>query len=171
MANQKQQKPLVLSQHLVSPKGAELSEFEFGMVVCWNAFTRWLVRGTEASGVNDLTFLDVIVLHQLKHRARNKKVADICFVLNLDDTHVVGYSLKKLVAAGLALGEKVGKEVLYRTTEKGEEYINTYRDVREQCLMSNVDENMNAQLAEVGRFLGRLSGLYEGAARSASSLR
>jgi predicted MarR family transcription regulator len=161
---------MVLSQHLLSPKGAELSEFEFGMIVCWNAFTRWLVRGTAATGVSDLTFLDVVVLHQLKHRAKNKKVADISFVLNLDDTHVVGYSLKKLMSAGLAVGEKVGKEVLYRTTPKGEEAIEKYREVREECLMSNVEEGMNPQLAEFGRFLGRLGGLYERAARSASSL-
>ena len=166
----KEKKPIVLSQHLVSPKGAQLSEFEFGMIVCWNAFTRWLVKGAAATGVGDLTFIDVVVLHQLKHRAKNKKVADICFVLNLDDIHVVTYSLKKLVAAGLAIGEKVGKEVLYRTTDLGEDAILKYRDVREQCLMANVDDEMNAQLGEAGRFLASLSGLYERAARSASSL-
>jgi predicted MarR family transcription regulator len=166
----KEKKPIVLSQHLVSPKGAQLSEFEFGMIVCWNAFTRWLVKGAAATGVGDLTFIDVVVLHQLKHRAKNKKVADICFVLNLDDIHVVTYSLKKLVAAGLAIGEKVGKEVLYRTTDLGEDAIQKYRDVREQCLMANVDEEMNAQLGEAGKFLASLSGLYERAARSASSL-
>jgi predicted MarR family transcription regulator len=166
----KEKKPIVLSQHLVSPKGAQLSEFEFGMIVCWNAFTRWLVKGAAATGVGDMTFIDVVVLHQLKHRAKNKKVADICFVLNLDDIHVVTYSLKKLVAAGLAIGEKVGKEVLYRTTDLGEDAIQKYRDVREQCLMANVDDEMNAQLGEAGKFLASLSGLYERAARSASSL-
>lgn len=163
-------KPLVLSPHLLSPKSTELSEFEFGMIVCWNAFTRWLVRGTAATGVGDLGFLDVIVLHQLKYRARNKKLADICFVLNLDDSHVVNYSLKKLTSAGLAVGEKVGKEVLYRTTDAGEKAIEKYREVREQCLIDNVDEAMNPQMAELGRLLGRISGLYEQAARTASSL-
>lgn len=170
MPNPKPKKPLVLSPHLVSPKSAEVSEFEFGMIVCWNAFTRWLVRGTAATGLSDLTFIDVVVLHQLKHRARNKKLADICFVLNLDDTHVVNYSLKKLTASGLAIGEKVGKEVLYRTTDAGEIAIEKYREVREQCLIDNVNEDMNPQMAELARFLGRMSGLYEQAARSASSL-
>ena len=163
-------KPLVLSPHLVSPKSAEVSEFEFGMIVCWNAFTRWLVRGTAATGLSDLGFIDVIVLHQLKHRARNKKLADICFVLNLDDSHVVNYSLKKLMASGLAVGEKAGKEVLYRTTDAGEAAIEKYREVREQCLISNVNEDMNPQMAELARLLGRISGLYEQAARTASSL-
>lgn len=168
MAQEK--KPIVLSQHLVSPKGSQLSEFEFGMIVCWNAFTRWLVKGAAASGAGDLTFIDVVVMHQLKHRAKNKKVADICFVLNLDDVHVVTYSLKKLVAAGLAVGEKVGKEVLYRVTDKGEEAIERYREVREQCLMSNVTEETNAQVADITKFLAGLGALYERAARSASSL-
>ncbi|TEA71954.1 winged helix DNA-binding protein [Allopusillimonas ginsengisoli] len=167
----KTDKPLVLSPHLVSPKGAELSEFEFAMIVCWNAFTRWLEKGASATDAGDMTFIDVVVLHQLKHRAKNKKVADICFVLNFDDVHVVTYSLKKLVAAGLAIGEKVGKEVLYRTTEAGEAAIENYRQIREQCLMSNVDESMNAHLRELANSLGNLSSLYERAARSASSLR
>ena len=69
-----------------------------------------------------------------------------------------------------AIGEKVGKEVLYRTTDLGEDAIQKYRDVREQCLMANVDDEMNAQLGEAGKFLASLSGLYERAARSASSL-
>src|SRR3546814_153318 len=141
------------------------------MIVCWNAFTRWLEKGASATDSGDMTFIDVVVLHQLKHRAKNKKVADICFVLNFDDVHVVTYSLKKLVAAGLAIGEKVGKEVLYRTTEAGETAIESYRQIREQCLMSNVDESMNAHLRELANSLGNLSSLYERAARSASSLR
>jgi predicted MarR family transcription regulator len=170
MPHPKPKKPLVLSPHLVSPKSAEVSELEFGMIVCWNAFTRWLVRGTAATGLNDVTFIDVVVLHQLKHRARNKKLADICFVLNMDDTHVVNYSLKKLTTGGLAVGEKVGKEVLYRTTDAGEAAIEKYREVREQCLIDNINEDMNPQMAELARFLGRMSGLYEQAARSASSL-
>ncbi|AEC21278.1 hypothetical protein PT7_2738 [Pusillimonas sp. T7-7] len=141
------------------------------MIVCWNAFTRWLVKGASATDVGEMNFLDVVVLHQLKHRSKNKKVADICFVLNFDDVHVVTYSLKKLVAARLAIGEKVGKEVLYRTTEAGEAAIESYRQVREQCLMSNVDDALNTHLRELASSLGNLTSLYERAARSASTLR
>ena len=32
---------VVSSSHLVSPRSVELSEFEFGMIVAWNAFSRW----------------------------------------------------------------------------------------------------------------------------------
>jgi hypothetical protein len=93
---------IVSSSHLVSPRSVQLSEFEFGLIVAWNAFSRWAVRCMAAAGMPDLTITDVLLLHHLCHRARDKKLADIGFMLNYEDTHVVAYSLKKLVAAGLA---------------------------------------------------------------------
>jgi predicted MarR family transcription regulator len=164
------QHAIVSSSHLVSPKSAEMSELEYGLIVSWNAFSRWAVRCMAAAGVPDLTITDVLVLHHINHRARNKKLADICFVLNYEDTHVVNYSLKKLLAAGLAVGDKVGKEVFYRPTEKGEEAVRVYREVREQCLMSSVEGEMNPHIGELARFLRVMSGLYDQAARAASSL-
>ena len=111
---------IVSSSHLVSPRSVEASEFEFGMIVAWNAFSRWMVRCMQAAGVPDLTVTDVLVLHHVNHRARNKKLADICFVLNYEDTHVVAYALKKLVGAGLLRADKQGKDVFYLPTEAGE---------------------------------------------------
>jgi predicted MarR family transcription regulator len=164
------QHAIVSSSHLVSPRSAEMSELEFGLIVSWNAFSRWAVRCMAAAGVPDLTITDVLVLHHINHRARNKKLADVCFVLNYEDTHVVNYSLKKLVAAGLAKGDKVGKEVFYSPTEKGEEVVAKYREVREQCLIDSVDGEMNPHIGELARFLRLMSGLYDQAARAASSL-
>ena len=46
---------IVSSSHLVSPRSAELSEFEFGLIVAWNAFSRWAMRCMAAAGVGDLT--------------------------------------------------------------------------------------------------------------------
>jgi len=164
------QNAIVSSSHLVSPRSAEMSELEFGLIVSWNAFSRWAVRCMAAAGVPDLTITDVLVLHHINHRARNKKLADVCFVLNYEDTHVVNYSLKKLLAAGLAQGDKVGKEVFYSPTAKGEEVVAKYRDVREQCLINSVDGEMNPHIGELARFLRLMSGLYDQAARAASSL-
>lgn len=161
---------IVSSSHLVSPRSAEMSELEYGLIVSWNAFSRWAVRCMAAAGVPDLTITDVLVLHHINHRARNKKLADICFVLNYEDTHVVNYSLKKLVGAGLAVGEKAGKEVFYRPTARGEEAVRQYREVRERCLMSSIDGEMNPHIGELARFLRLMSGQYDQAARSASSL-
>jgi predicted MarR family transcription regulator len=118
----------------------------------------------------ELTITDVLVLHHINHRARNKKLADICFMLNYEDTHVVGYSLKKLVAAGLARGDKQGKEVFYSPTPAGEAAVTRYRGVRETCLLDNLDVERNHDVGEVARLLRTLSGLYDQAARAATSL-
>jgi len=161
---------IVSSSHLVSPRSRQTSEFEFGMIVAWNAFSRWAVRCMAAAGVPDLTITDVLLLHHVNHRARNKKLADICFVLNYEDTHVVAYSLKKLVAAGLVQAEKSGKEVFYSPTAEGEAAVQRYRAVREQCLIDNLDPPMNDALGEAARMLRTMSGLYDQAARAATAL-
>ncbi len=161
---------IVSSSHLVSPRAKETSEFEFGLIVAWNAFSRWAIRCMAAAGVSDLAITDVLLLHHINHRARNKKLADICFVLNYEDTHVVAYSLKKLVAAGLAQAEKVGKEVFYSPTELGEKAVARYREIREQCLIANLDVHRNPDVGEAARVLRTMSGLYDQAARAASSL-
>src|SRR5262245_10621886 len=161
---------IVSSSHLVSPRSRELSELEFGLIVAWNAFSRWAVRCMAAAGCPDLTITDVLLLHHVQHRARNKKLADICFVLNYEDTHVVAYSLKKLVSAGLVMPEKQGKEVFYSPTPQGEAFVQQYRVVREQCLVQSLDTELNADIGELARLLRTMSGLYDQAARSASAL-
>ena len=161
---------IVSSSHLVSAKSVELSELEFGLIVAWNAFSRWAVRCMSAAGCPELTITDVLVLHHICHRARNKKLGDICFVLNVEDTHVVGYSLRKLLGAGLAAGEKVGKEVFYSPTAAGEAAVMRYREVREACLIDNLQSERNPDIGETARLLRTMSGLYDQAARAASSL-
>ncbi|MWL87196.1 winged helix DNA-binding protein [Cupriavidus sp. SW-Y-13] len=163
---------IVSSSHLVSVRSPELSEFEFGLNTAYNAYSRWVVRCMGAAGVRDLTFLDVLVLHHVNHRGRAKRLADICFVLNVEDTHLVTYALKKLVGLGLVAGERVGKEATYATTTAGTEACARYREIREQCLTSNFTEGSdeNVEIGELARLLRVLTGLYEQAARSATSL-
>ena len=58
-----------------------------------NAFHRWVVHCMSAAGLKDLMPLDVLVLHHVSHRARDKRLSDICFIMNIEDTHLVNYSL------------------------------------------------------------------------------
>ena len=162
----------VSSSHLVSPRSRELSEFEFGLILVSNAFHRWVVRCMAAAGLKDLTPLEVLLLHHVNHRAREKKLADICFMLNIEDTHVVAYALKKLVGLGFMQTERRGKEVLFSTSAAGQEHIERYRQVREACLVAALakDGNENARLGELAAFLRFLSGMYDQAARAATSL-
>ncbi|MCI1015416.1 transcriptional regulator [Herbaspirillum sp. BH-1] len=164
--------PIVSSLHLASGRSKELSEFEFGMIIASNAFNRWMIRCISAAGMKDMTATDVLVLHHINHRAREKKLADIAFILNIEDTHVVNYSLKKLHALGLVSTERRGKEVLYSTNEAGQDLCKRYYEIREQLLVSSLtgDNTESYELEELARFLRVLSGLYEQAARSATSM-
>ncbi|MDY7578019.1 winged helix DNA-binding protein [Herbaspirillum sp. RTI4] len=168
----KPKQPIVSSLHLASGRSVELSEFEFGLIIATNAFNRWAVRCMAAAGVKDMTITDVLVLHHINHRAREKKLADIAFILNIEDTHVVNYSLKKLHGLGLVSTERKGKEVLYSTNDAGQSLCKKYFEIREQVLVSGLsgDGTESFELAELARFLRQLSGLYEQAARSATSM-
>ena len=164
--------PIVSSAHLVSPQSAEMSEFEFGLIVAGNAFHRWIVHCMSAAGLKDLTPLDVLVLHHVTHRARDKRLADICFIMNVEDTHLINYSLKKLQAMGVVESSKNGKEVTYASTETGRAFVERYREIREQCLINalKADEALNRDIGELARLLRVLSGVYDQAARAAASL-
>jgi predicted MarR family transcription regulator len=108
----------------------------------------------------------------VNHRDRKKKLADICFVLNVEDTHVVTYALKKLVKAGYVTSEKAGKELFFSTTEEGKALCMKYRDVREACLIAIHAESGIAgkSIGETAQLLRTISSLYDTAARAAASL-
>lgn len=163
---------IVSSAHLVSPRSAEMSEFEFGLIVAGNAFHRWVVHCMSAAGLKDLMPLDVLVLHHVTHRARNKRLADICFIMNIEDTHLINYSLKKLQNLGVVASSKSGKDVTYASTDSGRDYVLRYREIRESCLINalNADDGLNRDIGELARLLRLLSGIYDQAARSAASL-
>jgi predicted MarR family transcription regulator len=163
---------IVSSEHLVSETSAELSEFEYGLIMVSNAFNRWMVRCMSAAGAKDMTAVEVSLLHHVSHRDRKKKLADICFVLNIEDTHVATYALKKLVARGYVQSEKTGKEVFFSATQAGRELCAKYREVRESCLMTTLQESglTNEQIGEAAQLMRNASGLYDTAARAAASL-
>ena len=162
---------IVSSQHLVSPKSPELSEMEFGLIIAWHAFARWMMRCMTAAGVKDMTPIDVLVLHHVAHRDLEKRLADICFVLNVEDTHVVSYSLRKLAGLGLVQSVKRGKEAFFSVTDQGREICEAYRDVREACLMPGFTGSAedNARIGEFAQLLRTFSGRYDQAARAAST--
>lgn len=164
--------PIVSSGHLASGAMPALSEFEFALSMTVHAFHRWMVRCMAAAGVPDLSPLDVLVLHNVNHRSKPKRLADICLVLNIEDTHVVTYSLKKLERMKLLRSGRLGKEKVVSVTEAGEAACLAYREVREKLLVKAVkaiglDER---HLSEIAAQMRSLSGQYDQAARAAASL-
>ncbi|WP_020396698.1 winged helix DNA-binding protein [Thiolinea disciformis] len=166
------QLPIVSSAHLAQEKCWQLSEMEYAMTMVYNAFSRWMVHCIASLGYKDFNPLDVLVLHNVNHRTREKRLADIVFTLNIDDNHTVNYSLKKLMKNELVESRKVGKEMFYQTTPKGQDVCEKYREVRNACLIDAAgatDQNFN-EISHCALILRSLSGLYDQASRAASSL-
>ncbi len=166
------ERPLFVTSAHLAASYPQLSEFEFGLIVAWHAFERWMLRcmAAAAEGRKDLAAVDVLVLHHVHHPQTAKRIADIGFVLNIEDTHVVSYSLKKLVAAGLVHGEKRGKEVFFSTTATGADLCARYKAVRDHCLLPGFARagEEAARLSDIAHFLRGQAGTYDQASRAAT---
>lgn len=164
--------PIVSSAHLAAGALPSLSELEFGLILLGHAFDRWMVRCMAAAGVPDLSPLDVLVAHTIAHRDKPKRIADICLVLGIEETHVVTYSVKKLAGLGLVTSSRSRNEKSVALTRKGEDVVRTYTRLREQLLVSPV-KNAGSdpqRLSEVAALMRAMSGHYDQAARAAASL-
>ncbi|MDF1855930.1 winged helix DNA-binding protein [Pseudooceanicola sp.] len=163
---------IVSSRHLAEGDGWEASEFEYGLIIAYNAFARWMVKCMSAASPGEFSPLEILVLHNVNSRGRDKRLSDICFLLNIEDTHTVNYALRKLLKAELLEGEKRGKEVFYRASSKGAEVCEAYREVRAQCLLEGLGhmEMTGDELREMATRLRALSGQYDQASRAAASL-
>lgn len=163
---------IVSSRHLAEGDGWEASELEYGLIIAFNAFTRWMSRCMAAAGNADLTPLEILVLHNTNHRSREKRLTDICFLLNIEDTHTVNYALKKLVKSDLLETEKRGKEVFYRTSKSGAALCDAYRMIRETCFLDGLSrmDIKGEDLRELAANLRAMSGQYDQASRAAASL-
>jgi predicted MarR family transcription regulator len=130
--------PIVSSAHLAAGAMPALSELEFGLILLGHAFDRWMVRCMAAAGVPDLSPLDVLVIHTIAHRDKPKRLADICLVLSIEETHLVTYSVKKLDGHGLIASGRSGNEKVVSLTRKGEQMIHAYTRLRERLLVAPV---------------------------------
>ncbi|MFT6673856.1 MAG: putative MarR family transcription regulator [Sulfitobacter sp.] len=163
---------IVSSRHLAEGEGWEASELEYGMIIAYNAFNRWMSRCMAAAGNADLTPLEILVLHNTNHRGREKRLTDICFLLNIEDTHTVNYALRKLLKSSLIEAEKRGKEVFYRTSQAGSDLCEAYRAIRQTCLLEGLNrmDTSGDELRQVAASLRAMSGQFDQASRAAASL-
>ena len=163
---------IVSSRHLAEGENWEASEVEYGMIIAYNAFSAWMTRCMSAAGNTDLTPLEILVLHNTNHRGRDKRLTDICFILNIEDTHTVNYALRKLMKMELLKSEKRGKEVFYRTSDTGQKLCEAYRIVRERCFLDGLNhlDMTGEDMRRIAASLRALSGQYDQASRTAASL-
>ncbi len=125
-----------------------------------------------AAGRPSLSALEILVLHSVCHRDRPKKLADICLVLDVEDTHLASYAIRKLATAGLVTSGRQGKEKVVEITDAGAALCRRYAEVREALLVKSLRATgpLEAVLSDAAAQLRAVSGYYEQAARAAATL-
>jgi len=164
--------PVVSSAHLARSSLPALSEVEFALTMAGNAFSRWTVRCMAAAGAPGLSPLEVLVVHLVNHRERPKSLADICLMLNIEDTHLVNYAIKKLVSQKLVRAGRKGKEKTVEITPEGMALCTRYAEIRE-ALVVRAARQMGHDPQDISRMaalMRTLSGAYDQAARAAAAM-
>lgn len=164
--------PVVSSAHLANSSLPALSEIEFALTMANHAFQRWMVRCMAAAGGPAMSPLEVLIVHLVNHRERPKTLSDICLVLNIEDTHLASYAIKKLVEHGMVRTGRSGKEKTIAITEEGVRLCRRYGEVREALVVQAARQlgHDPADLSRIAAVLRALSGAYDQAARAAASL-
>lgn len=163
---------IVSSAHLAIGSSPALSELEYGVILFTHAFDRWMIRCMTAAGLPNMSRVEVLIIHSVRHRGRAKTLSDLCLVLDIEDVHVASYAVRKLELAGLVKTSRVGKEKKIETTDKGVAALARYSEIRERLLVDATKSSGLSQegLSEVASHLRALVGYYQQAARSAATL-
>jgi len=164
--------PVVSSAHLAKSSLPALSEVEFALTMANNSFQRWMVRCMTAAGLPGLSPLEVLIVHLVNHRERAKTLADICLVLNIEDTHLANYAIRKLEGHGLVKSGRKGKEKTIAITKAGTDLCTRYGEIREALVVRAARQlgHDPADISRVASLLRMLSGAYDQAARAAAAL-
>ena len=164
--------PIVSSAHLAAGRAPALSELEFSLTLMVTAYHRWMVRCMAASGMPQLSPMEVLVLHTVRHRDRPKRFMDVVMVLDVEETHVVTYAVRKLERLSLIETRRIGKEKVIEITSSGVELCTRYATLREDLLLGMVgaSEANEEEFSDAARLLRTLAGIYNQAARAAATL-
>lgn len=170
-ASKAKAEPVVSSAHLAQGASPALSELEFSLTLIAASFQRWMVRCAAAAGAQ-LSPIEVLILHTVRHRDRPKRLGDITLVLDIEDTHVATYAIGKLEKAGLVETKRQAKEKLIAITAKGLAFCDTYGEIRERLLVgpARLGGVSEASLSDIAAQMRLLSGSYNQAARAAATL-
>ena len=164
--------PIVSASQLADGAMPELSELEYALTIAHNAFSRWVVHGMGAAGYPGMSTLEVQVLHSTNHRDREKTLGELCLMLNIEDTHLISYAIRKLVTLKLVATGKRGKEKTVAITDEGMKACQRYKEVREALLTTSVLSLglKKDDVSGLANLLRTLSGQYDQAGRGAISL-
>lgn len=148
-----------------------VTRFEQSLQVLKNAFEQWVKRCGSRAGLGGFASIEIQVLHIIGRAKEPRRIVDICFVLNIEDAHIVNYAVKKLLKAGLVQNQRSGKDVAFTITGEGSARIADYADVKHQFLLESSTRfsDQEIPLEELAEKLHLLAALYEQAARKAET--
>lgn len=132
------------------------------------AFERWVTILGGVTGMTDLSFTEIVILHVIGMQDRPKTAADIARQLNRDDIPNIQYSIRKLVKHGACeLNSDKGKTRRYVLTNKGREAAGDYAKLRESILTDQTKsiDHVDDRLRSATSFVSLLTGLYDEAGR------
>ncbi len=163
---------IVSSAHLAEGALPALSEVEFGLNMISHAYGRWMVRCMAAAGIPDLSALDVQVLHHVVHRDRPKTIADLCLVLDVEDTTSSLMPPRSCRRLALWPAAAAARKRPWPPPTWARKPAPAIARVREALLSTAVAATGidPLKLSEIATVLRALSGHYDQAARSAASL-
>ena len=164
--------PVVSSAHLADSSLPALSEVEFAFTMMGQAFHRWMTHCMIAAGGPTMSPLEVLIVHLVHHRDRPKTLAEVCLILNIEDTHLANYAIRKLTQAGLVQAGRRGKEKTIDITPEGAALCKRYGEIREALLVKSAKQlGYDAEeLSKMASLMRTLSGSYDQGSRAAAAL-
>ncbi|PIE10606.1 MAG: hypothetical protein CSA72_07555 [Rhodobacterales bacterium] len=135
---------------------------------CFEAFGRW--QGECLASVSDFAGSgpENALLHLVRMNDRGKSIKELARLTNRDDIPNIQYSMRKLLAAELVQKKGSGRTgVTYEVTDKGRQVTDDYSELRKRLLIEQIRSlpRFETRLAEAGRSLNILAGIYEEIAR------
>ena len=158
--------------HLASsPHEARLTEFEFALLRCNEAFEHFSVQVTQTIRELELAAPDVVILHIIRMHDRAKPLQTIARLVNRDDLQNIQYSVKKLIAVGLVDKTKIGKSQHYSATAAGRELTDRFARLKGLLLAdpSQAVAGIADKLGAATQLLTLMTGLYEEGARTSAT--
>jgi len=148
----------------------KMRSFELALLSASNSFNRWVVSCAQATGETGMASVDLLILKMVSRETRPKRASEIAFALNIDDVHLVTYSIKKLIRMGFIETKKHGKESHFQATASGGELLVRYDQIRLACLIEPMTLGSDIDVPLMTGRLRAISGIYEQAARAATAL-
>lgn len=148
---------------------AMTTEFEWSILRFQQAFERFCLQVANISGLVELSYPELILLHVIGMQERPKTAALIARQLNSDAINNIQYSLRKLLNYKLIvkIKEGGGKIYTYDVTKKGRAMVNEYAQIRQLVLTEQTKSigEIDRKLYESAKLISLLTGLYDEAAR------